>query len=984
MLSAVLVATLSLPLLTPAAAPDPGERPLPPVQTDAFGVQWYPGEHGPVLAGTRTDALTLRAPADLDADALSRLAEDVLGTLKPDLSVGLAEPISLQARHGLFVVELTSPLDEPTFRAFAAQLLASPLVTQVHPVLGRATGRAFVDDRLVILADPEQRAAVVAAVLAKTDGHLVRTSALPGAALVEVGAAVGFSAVRAAQELTHDGLPGLRAAEPQLYRELAPLQTAWDDPDYPDQWHLGRHPDATSSVPGMASIDATGAWAVTEGSPDVLVAVFDSGIEVTHPELAPNVVGGIDVIDDDDDASPGCSPYNNGTEPSSNCPDNAPFRDAHGTSVSGLITAVGNNGLSGVGVCPTCKLLPVRFLGAGLEPSLTTAEAFVLAVDDGAAVINNSWGPGGSIYFPVSLAVLTAWELARTEGRDGLGTVITFAAGNETNNVNLHAYAAHPATLAIAASTSIDDWAVYSNYGAQIDVAAPSAGQFDGVDDAGLVCTDALGSDGYTSGDTNPGFSGTSGASPVAAGVAALVIAAQPELTSAQVRLALTSTADKIAADQIDWLSVVGQDIEAAFAYNTVGHSIGFGYGRVNAASAVVADVGALGGECTPDCAECDALDRCLTSCVFQDDCPDGAVCSAGACRLPGGPSDAIGAPCSADCAYCVAAIDTDLVPTDICTDICTADNECPAGFDCRVLDSSGLAICAPGDTDAGEPYDFFDCRNAFYGSRIVVEGDDGQPYCADLCVEDGPGACPYGFHCGAANCDCAITGNFGCRLYECTENAFGNSNWPTPMCFPNEGYGVFCTTDLDCTEGDYCASNNACRLDDREDCPICRPCTSNDDCGTRGICFGVPDEGEGVCTRACVTDNDCAGDGVCRLVDVGFGSAALCTAPGELAEDTICRDDFVCEVACRDDVPCPHGEVCEDSVCVPAPYTRGEIVYLPWPDPEPDGVGLGDPVAGASCRCAGDGRGASWPAAGLGLAIGLLLRRRRRVAPRR
>jgi MYXO-CTERM domain-containing protein len=729
--------------------------------------------------------------------------------------------------------------------------------------------------------------------------------------------------------------------------------------------------------PGTAAIDAPGAWAVTEGDPSVLVAVFDSGIEVDHPDLAPNVVGGLDVIDDDDDPSPGCGPFNNGTAPSSSCPDSAPYRDAHGTSVAGLITAAGNNGLGGVGVCPDCKLLPVRFLGGGLEPSLTTAEAFVIAVDDGAAVINNSWGPGGSIYFPVSVSLITAWEMARTEGRNGLGTVIVFAAGNETNNVNLHAYAAHPETMAVAASTCLDDWAVYSNYGAQIDVAAPSNGQFDDVDDAGLVCADPVGDNGYAAGDTHYGFGGTSGASPVAAGVAALVIAANPELTSAQVRLALTSTADKIAADQINWVSVTGQDIEAAFAYDEVGHSIGFGHGRVNAAAAVVADIGDLGGACKDACAECDALDRCLTACDTQADCPDGAICDAGACRLPGGPSVEVGTPCSADCPYCVTALDTDQEVIDICTATCSGDDTCPAGFDCRVLDPSGLAICAPGDTDAGEPYDFFDCRNAFYGSRIVAEGDDGQPYCSDLCFQDTPGACPYGFHCGAAVCECEIEGNFGCRLFSCEETAGNNTNWPTPMCFPDEGYGVFCTSDLDCTEGDYCAANNECRLDDRDRCPICDVCTSNDDCGTRGICFGDQDEGEGVCTRACVTDRDCAGDAVCRLVDLGFGSAPLCTAPGELADGTICRDDFVCEVACRDDIPCPTGEVCEDSECVPAPYTRGEIVYLPWPEVDDDDSIGGEPVTSLTCRCQTTD-GAPWPAAATVLLLGAVVRRRR------
>src|SRR5690606_2375641 len=111
----------------------------------------------------------------------------------------------------------------------------------------------------------------------------------------------------------------------------------------------------------------------------------------------------------------------------------------------------------------------------------------------------------------------------------------------------------------------------------------------DGIpqDDYGIMCTDVPGDEGYDDGDYNPGFGGTSAASPVTAGVVGLVLSANPNLTGEQVRLVLTRTAAKIRADKIPWVEVAGQDIEALFEYDEAGQSLGFGYGRVDADAAV-------------------------------------------------------------------------------------------------------------------------------------------------------------------------------------------------------------------------------------------------------------------------------------------------------------------------------------------------------------------------------------------------------------
>lgn len=975
-LAAATTPCLALGLALIASAPTDAA----PVSPDRFGVVSYPGKEHPVVAtGSRT-AFTLRAAPGSDVAALSLLVEHGLADVIR-APAGLARPVRAIAPHGLFLVELSTPLSPWDLAALAGFLLEDPRVAQVHPVLTRATGRLFVDDRLVVSAEPGQLDEVLPRVLDRVGGRLLRRSRLPHTALVEVGAAADHDAVRAARELVAAGLPGLRHAQPQLYRELRTLGLP-NDPYLSEQWHHFRAEGST--VPGPAHINTPAAWDTTYGDAQVVVAVFDSGIDLQHPDLQPAIVGGFDALDLGTDASPGCSPQPNNTEPSALCPQNAPYRDAHGTSVAGLAVARGDNDIGGAGVCPLCTLMPVRFIGPSTVASLTVAEAFVRAVDDGAWVINNSWGPGASVFFPLSTAVDQALDYVREEGRNGLGTVVVFAAGNETVDVNLSPYAADPRTIAVAASTNLDDFALYSNYGRAIDVAAPSRGGTVELDDYGLVTTDVSGGEGYSDGDLNFGFGGTSGASPIVAGLAGLILSARPDLTAEQVRLVMTSTAAKITASTLDWEAIIGTDLEAAFAYDDTGHSRGFGYGRVEAGAAVAAAFtwGSVGARCADvepgeACPVCDENDLCRSPCATQSECPDGTVCEAGTCGRPPAPAFAIGQPCEIGCPYCSPTFDTELEPVSVCSATCELETDCPAGFDCRTLNADGLRVCVVGDDEAGNTLDIFSCGNDFYGSAVVAEGDDGQPYCSDICFEDDP-ACPYGFHCASVSCSCTVERPWGCVRYECQENLFGSTNWPTPMCVPDTGYGVTCESDIDCARGDYCL-NGSCRIDDRTACPVCRTCDDNSDCGPRGICFGDEDGALGRCTRACVNDGDCHGDAVCRLVDVGFTSLPLCTAPdATLAQDEICNEDYTCAVPCREDVPCPGREVCEDGVCVPGPPPDEGVTYRPWPDAGPVEVPVPPPSLLTGCACAATG--SLPPSLALVPALALVWARRRRT----
>jgi subtilisin-like proprotein convertase family protein len=159
--------------------------------------------------------------------------------------------------------------------------------------------------------------------------------------------------------------------------------------------------------------------------------------------------------------------------------------------------------------------------------------------------------------------------------------VILFAAGNENSpldgvkdGVQHHqGFALHPNVIAVAASNSLDLRSSYSNFGPAIALCAPSSGS----PGRGIVTTDRRGAEGYDSADFTATFGGTSSATPLAAGLAALVLSANPDLTSAEVKAVMMDTADKIDT--------------AGGAYQS-GHSAFYGHGRINAERAVAVAAG--------------------------------------------------------------------------------------------------------------------------------------------------------------------------------------------------------------------------------------------------------------------------------------------------------------------------------------------------------------------------------------------------------
>ena len=356
---------------------------------------------------------------------------------------------------------------------------------------------------------------------------------------------LGATADDFAVSRTLRALPGVEFAHPDLARELQPHALP-DDPYVDEQWHLENLGQSGGAVD--ADIDADLAWTIATGA-GVMVSVVDTGVEPLHPDL--RVTCGYNYVEDTED----CHPADN---------------NAHGTAAAGVIGAIGNNGIGVAGVAYDADIFGVRLLGGSTSDS-DMYDAFRSSVDAGAAVINNSWGYGtGCAAYALTGTMRRAFLYTEENGRDGLGTVVVFSAGNSDCDMSPDGIAAWPTTVSVAALDRFDRKESYSNYGRGMDVGGSSGG---------LLTTDITGDPGYGNfeGDPDyaPHFSGTSAAAPVVSGVLALMFEANPDLTAEDARTMLRATSDKVHPEHAE--------------YDDSGWSPVYGYGRVNAAAAVMA-----------------------------------------------------------------------------------------------------------------------------------------------------------------------------------------------------------------------------------------------------------------------------------------------------------------------------------------------------------------------------------------------------------
>jgi subtilisin family serine protease len=286
----------------------------------------------------------------------------------------------------------------------------------------------------------------------------------------------------------------------------------------------------TGSQWGLNAIQATGGWNAGTGTGRTVVAVIDTGVDLTHPDLARNLWRNADEIPGngrDDDAN-GYVDDARGYDFANNDP--TPSDDhGHGTHVAGIIGAVGNNGVGVSGVAWTTTLMPLKFMdAAGNGYTSDAVRAIDYAVANGAKVINNSWGTDHSDPF-----------LADAIGRArAAGVVVVSSAGNDGRNVDTTPQ--YPAgyarqfdnAVAVAATDSAGRLATYSNFGTQsVMLAAPGSG---------VLST--------TTGGGYGTKSGTSMATPFVSGAVAVLWDANPAWTYRQVLAKLRAATDPLAS----------------------------------------------------------------------------------------------------------------------------------------------------------------------------------------------------------------------------------------------------------------------------------------------------------------------------------------------------------------------------------------------------------------------------------------------------
>lgn len=331
-------------------------------------------------------------------------------------------------------------------------------------------------------------------------------------------------------------LPWVAYAEPNTILRAASDARYPTDPNFGLQWYLRR-------------IAAPGAWAVTQGSTSIVIAVVDSGLDLAHPEFpAWRVLEGWDYVRDD--AIPN-------------------DESGHGTHVSGILAAATDNSQGISGLAPYVQIRPLKVLNQNGEGYIyDIASALYDAAgrfQPLAKIINLSLGatsdPGAS---PMTMREAVQYAQAK-------GALVVAAAGNCAQAVSECGYVTNPAfypaayngVLAVAASDHYDAWAPYSGYKSYIGIAAPGGLQND------AIWSTVPGGYGYAH--------GTSMAAPLVSAAAALVWTVEPAASAENVANFLKSTADKVGTHPF-----TGQAIPYVNGRNDY-----FGYGRLNVMRAV-------------------------------------------------------------------------------------------------------------------------------------------------------------------------------------------------------------------------------------------------------------------------------------------------------------------------------------------------------------------------------------------------------------
>ncbi|GIF25823.1 subtilisin family serine protease [Actinoplanes tereljensis] len=470
-------------------------------------------------------------------------------------------------------------------------------------------GTGMLTDRVVVQSVPDAKEETVRAAVDAAGASLSRRLVLQDRWVVTVRHPDGFGVLEAAERLELQ--KAIVSAEPDIAFTYETDAINPTDRLYASQWHLAR-------------VGAPGAWqrlrdanpvGVNPGDPadrtfgaaDTVIGVMDTGVEsvtgaggvvtAAHPEFQGTVTDGQSKV---------VQFFDFGAMVANNDDPAAAFGDGyHGTACAGVAAAKANNASvtpgeqeGGSGAAPNCRILAVQGVNpiaetefsdiylwmAGIDPG-SPDPAFPAQLAHGADVITNSWGGYNPATWPISALMDSTFTQVADDGRGGLGTLMFFSTGNGSSDDfwTLRPFAAHARTFGIAAVTNGDVKAGYSNWGDGVDLAAPSSGGTVGITTTTLLGAGTLA--GHTGGGLEyiDNFGGTSSATPLVSGVAALLLSMDPTLTEAEARTILTRTAERVDYSNTDtdgrWRDNDGDGVNE--------YSWWYGFGMINAERAV-------------------------------------------------------------------------------------------------------------------------------------------------------------------------------------------------------------------------------------------------------------------------------------------------------------------------------------------------------------------------------------------------------------
>ncbi len=790
--------------------------------------------------------------------------------------------------QGVTVLQMDGAGNGPTtgeIERFLRRCAAVPGIEWTGPVFFDGPDTALLTGNILVRFPKGTSGSVIEQRLARAGLSLKRV--IHGAHEIALAASRGYvldvyaGAVRSGLE-----------AFPEMMRRLYPKLVPTDE-YFQYEWYLNNTGNNVQNVYSglpmegipMADVRAEDAWDISTGDPSTVIAVIDSGVDCNHPELATKCIAQYNAITDANDAAP---------------PDPATdITGGHGTSVAGVAAApIDDQGV--VGACPDCSIVAVRLIDSGTFLTDTMIlNGYKFAVDNGATIINNSWGPAGngSYFIPVSSGELEGMDYALA-GRGGKGVVVVYAAGNENIDIRWygHLMTDKPNVIAVAASNHRDHRSTYSNYGDRIAVSAPSSDQYMNPT---VYTLERVGggdvADGYTK-----YFGGTSSAAPVVSGTLGLVASLAPDLDASSLIEIIEQTADKV-------------DPDGGF-YDSEGHSPAYGFGRVNAWRALLR---AQGADDRPWCTSPAASEDCS---VHRDDDCDGYVDEGCTDASP------LGIPCT-DASQCGSEAYWECPDTGKVRGICTWDcsqRPCPNGYECAD------GVCSPVCTfdDGGCPSSEFICSDYTFG------------HCLPKCLTDSD--CVDGEKCDLSSHKCVLDTD-GQPGSPCSDNddCIGNGGvmcLSENMGFPG-GYCIHsCGSDMDCggiakclhtAYGSYCY----------------RSCSLDGDCRPEYVCEQAGPRA-GTCYKKCSNDDQCTGwddslEGVvgCEVetgrcvwldsTDTGDGTDATDTGDGTDSTDTGDGTDSTDTGSATDDGTSGNSDDGGCSCSVPARRRRIPLINL-------------------------------------------------------